>query len=505
MPESLSGLRPQTDVVERGDWRVEIVDFPQILAAAADYPVELLHGAGFPPPVRRVRMSVALGERDGQSLFVLEAAVHGADRFTEPRPRFAVLGNDPIGALLSRRADAGDPLAARVVDGLQSAVGGIYRRLGMPPPTSVAEAPPWETGESVFSEIIVDDDTSLRTEVTHNTLPGAGSDEGRIVTLRATVPADEIRPDHLVALFGAVMSVVNQLSADPPGRGSPRSFVLSRRSPGPSHVHAVPDRVTLDQVGGLDDVVAQFREIAVSFRHPQAMARWGARRPQGILLYGPPGTGKTMLAQALATEIGGTLREVRTPEILDKWLGASERNMKRIFREARRYTVPTVMLFDEFDSIISYAGAGTDSGSHAVNAVTGIFKQEMNNLIDDNPNVIVVATTNFPHLIDESLIRSGRFDVSLEIPMPDAEGRGQILTRMIRDLIAVHEAPGFKMFADDIDVRALSALSEGMSGADLREVLRRTQMLKAMQEARTGIRPAPIGHDDLRLGMTGLR
>ena len=260
--------------------------------------------------------------------------------------------------------------------------------------------------------------------------------------------------------------------------------------------------MTLDQVGGLEDVVAQFREIAVSFRHPQAMARWGARRPQGILLYGPPGTGKTMLAQALATEIDGTLREVRTPEILDKWLGASERNMKRIFREARRYAVPTVMLFDEFDSIISYAGAGTDSGSHAVNAVTGIFKQEMNNLIDENPNVIVVATTNFPHLIDESLIRSGRFDVSLEIPMPGVEGRAQILTRMIRGLITTHEVSGFKMFADDIDVRQLAALSEGMSGADLREVLRRAQMLKAMQEARTGVRPAPIGQDDLRRGIT---
>ncbi len=148
--------------------------------------------------------------------------------------------------------------------------------------------------------------------------------------------------------------------------------------------------------------------------------------PRASCCYGPPGTGKTMLARALASEIGGIIREVRTPEILDKWLGASERNMKRIFREARQYRVPTVMLFDEFDSIISYAGAGVDSGSHAVNAVAGIFKQEMNNLIEENPNVIVVATTNFPHLIDDSLIRSGRFDVRLEIPLP---GRRQGASR----------------------------------------------------------------------------
>ena len=96
-------------------------------------------------------------------------------------------------------------------------------------------------------------------------------------------------------------------------------------------------------------MVAQLREIAVSFRHPEVMARWGARRPQGILMYGPPGTGKTMLSRALANEIGADFREIRTPEILDKWLGGSERNIKQIFREARRYREPTLMLFDEFD------------------------------------------------------------------------------------------------------------------------------------------------------------
>ena len=109
------------------------------------------------------------------------------------------------------------------------------------------------------------------------------------------------------------------------------------------------------------------------------------------------------------------------------------------------------MLFDEFDSIISYAGGGDDAASQAVNAVAGIFKQEMNNLIEENPNVIVVATTNFPERVDDSLIRSGRFDVKLAIPLPDAAGRAEILATMIRRLIAEHEVPGFRMFADDVD------------------------------------------------------
>ncbi|MFD0524826.1 AAA family ATPase [Paractinoplanes durhamensis] len=223
----------------------------------------------------------------------------------------------------------------------------------------------------------------------------------------------------------------------------------------------------------------------------------GARRPQGLLMYGPPGTGKTMLSRALANEIGADFREIRTPEILDKWLGGSERNIKQIFRDARRYRVPTLMLFDEFDSIVSYAGAGGDAASQALNAVAGIFKQEMNDLIEENPNVIVVATTNFPHRVDDSLIRSGRFDVKISVPKPDEVSRAEIFRKMIQGLIAVHEQPGFTMFADDIDLAALAAASHGMTGADIKEVLRRVQLTKAMQDARSGGNVSPISQEEL--------
>ena len=455
-------LRPPTDVFERNGWRFTIVDAPDILAAAVDGPVEMLPAPAFPPPIRSVRMSVAI--QGGQVL--LGAQVQGG---SGRRTGLTALGRDPIGALLARRLDAGDPVANRIVDGLETAVGEVSRRLGRP---RTVAAPP-EPGLAQRTTTVVDVDTGLRTTVTHHA--------GPIVVLQASVAADDMTPAHLAAFADALVR-----SARPGGSGE----LTMRRS-------RLAERVTLDQVGGLDEVVAQFRDIATSFRHPQAMARWGARRPQGVLLYGPAGTGKTMLARALANEIGGTLREIRTTEILDKWLGASERNMKRIFREARRYTTPTVLLFDEFDSIISYAGAGEDSGSQAVNAVAGIFKQEMNDLIEDNPNVIVMATTNFPDRIDASLIRSGRFDVKLEIPMPDPYGRAQILTRMMRDLIAQHEAAGFRMFAEDVDVRALAALTEGRSGADLKEMLRRAQLAKAMAEARTGAAATPISQADL--------
>jgi transitional endoplasmic reticulum ATPase len=487
---------PPVEEFDRRGWRVRVVDPAGIAAAAAHGPVELLHGPVFGPPVDRARLWVSAVDRAGEPVLRLTAAVHSGGS----RARFALLGHDPIGVLLARRAAAGDPRARRVVAGLEYAAGQVSRRLGLPPPAATAVADDGPPGEALWTRTVVDDGTGLAVTVAGHEAP----DGGRATTVRATVAAGGLTAAHLAALFDVLAGAVADSYG---GRGVGDRTVELRRAAGsrtgPDRVTL--DRVTLDQVGGLPVVVAQFREVATSFRHPRAMARWGARRPQGILLYGPPGTGKTMLAHALATEIGGTLREIRTPEILDKWLGASERNMKRIFREARRYRTPTVLLFDEFDSIIGYAGAGDDSGSHAVNAVAGIFKQEMNGLVEANPHVIVVATTNFPHRIDESLVRSGRFDLRIAIDLPDARGRAQILAAQMRTLAASHEVAGFRMFADDIDVDELGALSAGLSGADLREVLRRAQLDKAMQEARSGVAAAPIAQADLVALVRGLR
>ncbi|UAB98751.1 ATP-binding protein [Dactylosporangium vinaceum] len=300
-----------------------------------------------------------------------------------------------------------------------------------------------------------------------------------------------LRSSSLAALVLAIMQVIG---ADGPVTVSPAAAV-----------EGGPDGVRLDDVGGLEDVVAQFRDVAVSFRHPEVMARWGATRPQGILLYGPPGTGKTMLAQALANEIGGDLREIRTPEILDKWVGNSEKNIQKIFTEARGLRRPTVLLFDEFDSIISYTGAAFDAAGQMINAVAGIFKQEMNTLIEANPNVIVVATTNFPDRVDASLVRSGRFDLKLAVPLPGPAARAQILTKQIRALIARHERPGFRMFAEDVDTDALAAAATGLTGADLKEALRRAQLDKAMGEARSGRTSGPITQSELLAAVAKMR
>jgi transitional endoplasmic reticulum ATPase len=313
--------------------------------------------------------------------------------------------------------------------------------------------------------------------------------EDPAVSVQEDGPDLVLRSPSLAALVLAIMQLTG---ADGPVTVSPAAVA-----------EAGTEGVRLDDVGGLEDVVAQFRDVAVSFRHPEVMARWGATRPQGILLYGPPGTGKTMLAQALANEIGGDLREIRTPEILDKWVGNSEKNIQRIFTEARSLRRPTVLLFDEFDSIISYTGAAFDAAGQMINAVAGIFKQEMNSLIEANPNVIVVATTNFPDRVDASLVRSGRFDLKLSVPPPGPQARTDILTKLIRGLIARHESPAFRMFAEDVDPSALAAAATGLTGADLKEALRRAQLDKAMREARTGT-ASPITQADLLSALTKL-
>ncbi|MET7472614.1 ATP-binding protein [Micromonospora sp. NPDC005222] len=484
----MTEVRPDEETVPLLGAEVRIADAAGLLAAAVDGPVELLVDGDFPAPVREVRCTVRTDTADGQPTHRFEAYLRVE---STPAGLLALGLAGPVGVLLAER------LAARGGDGPAAAVGRIAAEAGRriwPRPVATLAAPP---GDEAGREVLrVAREAGLRPRV----------DQGNgTVRIRADVPSAEVAPAHLRAMLGLLLQAVRELSgdSDEPTVLRGRTYLVGRRP-----VTAAGPRsaaVTLDQVGGLSDVVARFREVAVSFRHPAAMARWGARRPQGILMYGPPGTGKTMLARALANEIGADFVEIRTPEILDKYLGGSERNIKRIFREARRYRRPTVMLFDEFDSIISYAGAGGDAASQAVNAVAGIFKQEMNTLFEENPDVIVVATTNFPQRVDASLIRSGRFDLKIAIPAPDEAGRVEILTKMVRELIERYERPGFTMFADDLDPAALAADTAGLTGADLREALRRVQLAKALREAAEGAPPAPIGQDDMREAVAGLR
>ncbi|MET7420783.1 ATP-binding protein [Dactylosporangium sp. NPDC005555] len=423
----------------------------------------------------QLRPEIELVEVSGRSLRIIDAHLITAGPIGHDLPdRGVSLTADADGytARWSRNSVSLPGIARAFVGG--AAGGALFRLLGLP-------------GAVLGAVIAVGLARTARERPT--TVPDP------TVTVAEDGPDLVLRSADLPSLVFAVMDLTG---ATGPVTVSPAPQVAELTDGG-------SETVRLDDVGGLEEVVAQFRDVAVSFRHPEVMARWGATRPQGILLYGPPGTGKTMLARALANEIGGELREIRTPEILDKWVGNSEKNIQRIFADARRLRHPTVLLFDEFDSIISYTGAAFDAAGQMINAVAGIFKQEMNTLIEHNPNVIVVATTNFPDRVDASLIRSGRFDLKLAVPPPGPSARADIFTKLLRRLIARHEVGGFRLFADDIDVQALASASTGLTGADFKEVLRRTQLDKAMHEARHGRPPSPITQADLLAVLAGVR
>ncbi len=214
-----------------------------------------------------------------------------------------------------------------------------------------------------------------------------------------------------------------------------------------------------DDVGGLEQVKQELKEaVEWPLKHPKLFERLGIRAPRGILLFGPPGTGKTLLAKAVATESESNFIGVKGPEILSKWVGESEKAIREIFRKARM-AAPTVIFFDEIDSIAPRRGmhAG-DSG--VTDRIVNQLLSEMDGL-ERTKDVVVIAATNRPDIIDPALLRPGRFDRIIYVPPPDEEARYQILK------IHTRKMP----LADDVDLREIAKKTEYYTGADLEAVV----------------------------------
>lgn len=214
----------------------------------------------------------------------------------------------------------------------------------------------------------------------------------------------------------------------------------------------VPD-VSWDDVGGLAQLKTELQEsIEWPLKHTKAFKFVGAEPPHGILLHGPPGTGKTLIAKALAHETNSNFISIKGPALLSKWVGESEKGVREIFRKARQ-AAPCVIFFDEIDSLAP--ARGTDTGTHVTENVVSQILSEMDGL-EELHDVVVVAATNRPDMIDSALLRPGRFDKVIEVPNPDADGRRQILQ--------IHTK---KKPLGDIDLEQLVKDTDGFAGADL--------------------------------------
>ena len=220
-----------------------------------------------------------------------------------------------------------------------------------------------------------------------------------------------------------------------------------------------PD-VKWDDVGGLVEVKRELQEaVEWPMKYPMLYEKLGHKMPRGILLHGPSGTGKTLLAKAVATESEANFVSVRGPELLSKWVGESERGIREIFRRARQAS-PCVIFFDEIDSIAPIRGAGGET------AVTERVVSQLLTELDGMENmrgVVVLAATNRADMIDSALLRPGRFDKIIQIPLPDKESRKSILAINAKEIPIVNDpkSPGY------VDIEKIAEVTDGLSGADV--------------------------------------
>ncbi|MEO9307664.1 Cell division cycle protein 48 homolog AF_1297 [Nitrosotalea sinensis] len=228
-----------------------------------------------------------------------------------------------------------------------------------------------------------------------------------------------------------------------------------------------PD-VSWDEVGGLENVKRELQEaVEWPMKYPTLYSKLGHRMPRGILLHGPSGTGKTLMAKAVATESEANFISVRGPELLSKWVGESERGIREIFRRARQAS-PCVIFFDEIDSIAPIRGVGGETA--VTERVVSQLLTELDG-IESLHGVVVLAATNRADMIDTALLRPGRFDKIILVPLPDKEGRRKILEINTKEIPVVREpmTNGIKN-TDYVDIDKIAEATDGMSGADVASI-----------------------------------
>ena len=245
-------------------------------------------------------------------------------------------------------------------------------------------------------------------------------------------------------------------------RGGFQVLKGGRSAPSEDALALEPEREAVDfaDVGGLDALKDTIRmKIVLPFQKPEVFAKYGKKRGGGMLLYGPPGCGKTLLARATAGEVGATFMNVAIDQVLDMWFGESEAKLAALFEEARR-RAPAVLFFDEVEAI----GASRQQLKQSFQrTLVNQMLSEMDGVDSSNDRILVMAATNAPWHVDSALLRPGRFDRVVFVPPPDAAARGEILRLHLRG----------RPVGDDLDLSALVDQTDGLSGADLEDLIER--------------------------------
>ena len=239
-----------------------------------------------------------------------------------------------------------------------------------------------------------------------------------------------------------------------------------------------------EDIGGLENIKETIKEIIEwPLKDPESFKKFGIKPSKGILLHGPPGTGKTLLAKAVANEADANFIAVKGPELISKWVGESEKHIREIFKKARQLS-PSIIFFDEFDSISKVRGAGlTDSTERMVN-------QLLNELdgVENLDGVAIIAATNRPELIDPALLRPGRIDLKVEIPKPDEKSRLEIFKVHTKTM----------PLSKDVKLEEWAKKTEGITGADIEAICREAGMQALRKYKKTKEETAKVTEKDFQ-------
>lgn len=297
------------------------------------------------------------------------------------------------------------------------------------------------------------------------------------VEYRAAVDANPALED--MALWRRLNVSVTDFSA---AQGRPRLRVISNDNTDQTEVRRllVPEKeiLSFDDIGGLDELKKTIhKKIILPYQKPGLFQRFRKRVGGGVLLYGPPGCGKTMLARATAGECKATFFNVAISDVLDMYIGESERKLHALFEQARAQA-PAVMFFDEVEAL---GGKRSNTRDSTSSKLVSQFLSEMDGFTKDNHGVLILAATNVPWSVDSAFRRPGRFDRVLFVPPPDRPAREAMLKLMMQG----------RPMAEDIDFAFLAKNTSGFSGADLGELVE-TAADEAIEESINGASEQPI-------------